>query len=338
MFVSLSRRIRPVFSLTLAALLFAAACGGGDGDGANTTQGGSLTDSQLDGSDRVDLRTSLETTYYDIDGLGTEAIFNHIEGNGPTDGEGKRGSGLTSVVWGYEWQGGPEDGDCAINSMTIKAEMVVTLPRHVSPEQLPVAIRDNWESYAKSVEVHEQTHVDIYEDGAKDLQQSMGKIDAQQTCDLLESEIKRVWTEGQNRINARQASFHGDEYTRLARQREPLSSQIEDNRSEIASLQRQIDGLGRELRDLSSGIDDLVEQIEAVDAQVKKINESSQSPQDKQAQLVVLLQQRNALQIRHNEAVEEHNDALGDRNALVKERDDLIGETNHLVDLFNWTR
>lgn len=331
----LARRL--VFVLALAALLAAPACGGGD-KGATTTQGDSRTDSRLDGSDLVELKTTLETTYYDVEGLSTEAIFNHIERNGPTDGEGKRGSGLTSVVWGYEWQGGPEEGDCSINSMTIRADMVVTLPRHVQEEQLSAEVKSNWDSYAGGVATHEQTHVDIYEAGAKELQKSMAKIGAQKSCDVLETEIKRVWNEGQNGINARQASFHNDEYGRLAGQRQPLSDKIDGNRGQIASLQRQIDSLGRELRDLSSEIEGLVGQIDSVDDQVKKVNESAQSPQDKQAQLVVLLQQRNALQGRHNAAVDEHNEALNQRNALVKQRDDLINETNELVDLFNWTR
>jgi predicted secreted Zn-dependent protease len=336
--VSLLKPSRLFLATALFVLAFGVACGGGGNGGSNAGQGGSQTDTQLDGSDLIDLKTTLETTYYDVDGLTTEAIFSYIERNGPTDGEGKRGSGLTSVVWGYEWQGGPEGGDCAIGSMTIKADMVVTLPRHIHEDQLPAVVRSHWDVYAEGVDVHEQTHVQIYEDGAKELRQSMAKIGPQKTCDQLESEIKQVWTEGQNRINARQASFHSDEYARLARQREPLSDKIDDNRSEIGTLQRQIDALGRKIRDLSTQISELEGEIAAIDAQVKKVNESSQSPQDKQAQLVVLLQQRNSLQLRHNDEVEEHNEALDDRNALVKQRDDLIDETNDLVDLFNWTR
>jgi predicted secreted Zn-dependent protease len=331
-------RLLAAFLTSLIVGLVVACGGGSGGSGGGTTQGGTTVDSQLDGSDLIELQTTLDTTYYDVDGLSTEAIFNYIERNGPTDGEGKRGSGLTSVVWGYEWQGGPSGSECAISSMTIKAEMVVTLPRHIREAQLPANIRDNWESYAEGVKVHEQTHVDIYEDGALELQEAMNEIGAKKTCDLLEAEIKRVWTEEQSEINARQAAFHNEEYTRLARQRGPLSEKIDDNRAEIASLQRQIDNLGRELRDLSSDIEELVGEIDEIDDQVKKINESQQSPQDRQAQLVVLLQQRNALQMRHNETVDEHNDVLGDRNARVLQRDNLINETNQLVDLFNWTR
>jgi predicted secreted Zn-dependent protease len=326
----------PIVLLLLTAFLLGPACR--QESGAPPSQGGSQTDSQLTGSELIELKTTLSTTYYDVDGLSTEAIFNYIERYGPTDGEGKRGSGLTSVVWGYDWQGGPEGNDCAIRSMTIRAEMVVTLPRHVRSEQLPGPIRANWQKYAESVAEHEQTHVDIYEDGAGMLQQNMAKIGPQSSCDRLESEIKRVWTEGQNLINAQQASFHSDEYARLARQREPLSARIDQNRAEIARLQRQIDGVTRQLRDLSSEIEALASDIDDIDDQVKKINESQQSPQDKQAQLVVLLQHRNALQVRHNAAVDEHNAILAARNDAAKIRDGLITETNQLVEQFNWTR
>jgi predicted secreted Zn-dependent protease len=326
--------ILAICALGLAAL--ASACGGTGGP--TTAKGGSQTSSQLDGADFIDLKTTLQTTYYDVEGLSTDAIFNYIERNGPTDGEGKRGSGLTSVVWGYEWEGGPEDGECEISSMTIKAEMVVTLPRHLRPDDLPASIRSYWDNYAGGVAEHEQTHVDIYEDGALELQRDMAKIGAQKTCDGLEAEIKRVWTEGQDRINARQADFHEEEYARLARERGPLSEKIDENREEIASLQRRIDSLAREIRALSDEIEDLVADIAEIDKQVEEVNQSSQLPQDKQAQLVVLLQQRNALQGRHNDAVDDHNDALGDRNTLVRQRDNLISDTNELVTRFNWTR
>ena len=338
MIVSLSRRIRLVSVLALVALALTAACGGGD-DKTGKTQGGSRTDSQLDASEQIQLQTSLDTTYYSVEGLTTEAVFAYIERNGPTDGEGKRGSGLTSVVWGYEWQGGPESGECTIGSMTIKADMVVTLPRHTNAAALPPDVRQNWESYAQSVATHEQTHVDIYKDGAQEIKRFMGEIGAQPSCDKLESEIKRVWSEQQNKINARQASFHSAEFARLAAQREPISKKIDANRNDVSSLQRQIDAQGRKLRDLNDEIDELAREIAAIDDQVKQINASTTlSPQDKQAQLVVLLQQRNALQGRHNEAVDEHNQALDDRDKLVAQRDALIKETNELVDLFNWTR
>jgi predicted secreted Zn-dependent protease len=286
----------------------------------------------------VVLLTSLNTEHYQVQGRTTEAIFDYIERNGPTDGEGKRGSGLTSVVWGYEWQGGPTDNRCVLRSMTIKADMEVTLPQHAEPAALPASIRMNWDAYAKSVAEHEQTHVDIYNAGAAALKQRMEAIGAQASCSQLETEIKRVWAEEQNRINQSQANFHKEEFDRLAARRAPIAAQIDANRTKINSLQRDIDGLSRRLADLRKQIDGLVAEINAIDDQIRAVNGSSDTPENKQAKLLVLVQQRNALNDRHSRAVDEYNGLLEDREALADQRDGLIATTNELVDQFNWTR
>ena len=341
--VSLPKRFQLLLLAAFAAGVLAVACGG---DKANAPTSGSATETTterrdtgttLPGTD-IQLDTSLDTTYYDVEGTTTEAIFADIEANGPTDGDGQRGSGLTSVVWGYEWQGGPESGDCSIRTMTIKAEMVVTLPKHVDENSLPADIRDNWDAYAESVAVHEQTHVDIYKAGAETIRERMLSIGPMDNCDDLETEIKRVWAEEQAQINSKQSDFHQEEADRLAAQRAPIAAQIDANRSQINSLSSQITALDNEISEARSEIDNLILQINDIDQEISAINASDESQQDKQAKLAVLIQQRNALQARHNEAVDKHNAALQQRDPLVDKRNQLIDETNQLVDEFNWTR
>jgi predicted secreted Zn-dependent protease len=330
------------------ALLLVVACGDDD-DGGQQQAGGAdgriereLSPSDPSPTDPVTgeilLDTSLETTYYDVEGTTTEAIFSHIEQNGPTDGAGKRGSGLTTVNWGYEWQGGPEVGECSIRGMTIKADMVVTLPQHVDVDSLPADIRGNWENYAASVATHEQTHVDIYEQGAEQIRQRMLAIGPQPSCDELETDIKNVWSEEQASINNQQDMFHQQEFDRLAQRRAPIEAQINANRDQISALQRQIETLDGVVKALRNEIDSLLREIDGVDQAILDVNQSNESSQDKQAKLVVLVQQRNALQERHNAAVDEYNEALAQREPLVAQRSQLIDETNKLVDEFNWTR
>ena len=349
MFVSLPRRLESLLIAAFAGGVLALACGGGN-EGAQSTpssgrDGGTSTERRDAVPPGIELDTSLETTYYSVDGKTTESIFSHIENNGPTDGEGKRGSGLTSVVWGYEWQGGPEtatcpacNSECSIRNMTVKAEMVVTLPKHVDELSLPPDIRANWEAYAESVAVHEQTHVDIYENGAGAIRARMLAIGAMSDCDELELQIKRIWDEEQANINQQQALFHQQEADRLAQQRTPIAAQIDANRATIDSLRNQISMLDAEIAGLRRDIDELILEINAIDQEIKAINDSNEPPADKQAKLVILVQQRNALQTRHNEAVDEHNGVLAQREPLANQRNALIDETNELVDVFNWTR
>jgi predicted secreted Zn-dependent protease len=329
------------FIAALAAAVFSIGCGGSDDDpgsgGGATETTRELNPAEPDDGE-IELSTSLEETYYQVEGSSTETIFSHIEQNGPTDGEGKRGSGLTSVVWGYEWQGGPEVGDCSIRSMTIMAEMVVTLPQHADTGALAENIRDDWEEYAASVAVHEQTHVDIYNQGAEAIRERMLAIGSMSTCDELEAEIKQVWAEEQAQINNEQAVFHQEEFDRLAQQRAPIAARIDANRGEINSLASEISTLNGVVKALRNEIDSLIGDINGIDTRIKEVNESSASGVDKQAELVILVQQRNALQERHNNAVDEHNAALAQREPLVTQRNQLIDETNELVDQFNWTR
>jgi predicted secreted Zn-dependent protease len=347
--VSLPRRSHLWLIAASLAVALILACGGDKGN--DDTSGGAETETRSELNSRepeirdIELDTSLEKTYYDVEGTTTESIFSHIERNGPTDGEGKRGSGLTSVVWGYEWQGGPEsascpacDSECSIRSMTIKAEMVVTLPQHVDEDSLPPEIRGEWDAYAGSVAQHEQTHVDIYLDGAGAMREAMLAIGPMASCDELEVSIEQVWDEQQAQINNQQAVFHQQEFDRLAQQRAPIAAQIDANRAKINDLRSQVTTLDGVVTALRNEIDSLITAINDVDAQIKEINESSESSEDKQAKLIVLIQHRNALQASHNNAVDEHNAALAQREPVVAQRNQLINATNDLVDEFNWTR
>jgi len=288
--------------------------------------------------ERVVVETSVSTTYYDVQGTTTEAIFSFIERNGPTDGQGKRGSGLTSVTWGYEWQGMRSGDSCAIRSMTIRADILVTLPRHADQASLPPTIRSHWQEYAQDVAAHEQRHVDIYREGALKLKTLMESIPALDSCATLETEIGRVWSEQQEAINRQQSAFHDEEALRLEAERQPLAARIEQNRASLASLQSRIAALDQRLRALRAEIDDLDKQIDDVDAQIEKVEASNQPPADKQAQLVVLIQHRNALVTRHNAAVDDHNAALAERNQLASQHAAILAETNQLVEDYNWAR
>lgn len=341
--VSRPKRFEIWLLVIVAAAALTFACGGGSETPTSSSGVDTETDSQLSpGNDQpvggIELDTSLETDYYQVEGTTTESIFNNIEQNGPTDGDGKRGSGLTSVVWGYEWQGGPEGGECAIRSMTIKADMVVTLPQHVNVDSLPAEIADDWNAYTESVAQHEQTHVDIYEEGAKTIRERMLAIGLMSNCDELEAEIKLIWAEEQARINNQQAEFHQQEFDRLAQRRAPISAQIDANRVEIKALEDQIGPLDTLIKDLRTTIDELSIEIDNVDQAITVVNDSEQSAADKKQKLDVLIQQRNALLERHNDAVDSHNAALAQYESLVSQRNALIVETNKLVDEFNWTR
>ena len=340
--------VRRAGVVALAGLLLftLVACGGGNDDPESpatsvppaTIISGSTAALE---APRVDLTTSEATTYYPVTGTTTEDIFASIEANGPTDNVGQQGSGLTSVDWEYKWTGDKApSGECSIRELTVSAAIVVELPQHQDEALLPVTLLSNWQEYAQGVADHEQRHVDIYLEGAQDIQAAMREIDVQENCDLLEEIIDEVWNDQQARINALQDSFHNDENARLAASRGPLELEIDANRDKLESLQAQIAVLDQQISTLQSEIAVFDNEVANIDTQIKQINQQfpNELPETIRQRLEQLIEQSNDLLSTYNQKVEEHNAAVFARNALSDQYDALLLETNQMVDEYNWTR
>ena len=322
----------------LALTLFLTACKGSNA--ATPTVTPTAGAQSIDVGD-VQLQTSLKTTYYTVQGATTEQIFASIEASGPKDAQGTRGSGITSVVWGYKWSGNEQnDGSCSIGTMTIQADMTVTLPQHADESSLSDSIRQHWDTYAAGVAAHEQHHVDIYLQGAGDIKQKMQSLGVMSDCDTLDKQIKTVWSDEQARIDGLQQAFHAEENARLAAEREPIQNQINSDRSQLTSLQSQIDALDTQTAQLAKDISDLRSQEDSLDAQINQILVAfpGTKPDTVQQRLQSLIQQSNDLLSQDNAKVDQHNNALTQRAALAAQHDALVQTTNDLVESYNWTR
>jgi predicted secreted Zn-dependent protease len=320
------------------------ACGGDDPespeDSVPPSTIVSVSTPQLD-SPAIDLDTTQSTTYYSVSGSTTEEIFASIEENGPTDDVGQQGSGLTSVEWEYKWTGDQAaSGECSIRGLSIRATIVVELPQHEDEAGLSETVRANWLAYVQGVAEHEQRHVDIYFQGAREIKAAMEEVGVEPTCDALEALIDDIWNEEQARINGLQETFHSEENARLAASRDPLEQQIEANRAQLQSLQGQISALDQQINHLRAEIAVFDNEVMSIDAQVKQINEQfpDELPPAIRDRLEQLIQQSNDLLLKYNQRVEEHNGAIHARNALSEQYDALLFETNQLVDQYNWTR
>ena len=289
----------------------------------------------------IRLLTTEETTFYPVDGTTPEEVFASIEANGPTDNGGQRGSGLTSVDWEYKWtRDKAPSGACSIRELTIAADITIELPQHVDEAILSESVRTNFRAYAQGVELHERRHVDIYLEGARDIQAAMEKVGVEDTCDLLEARIDAIFNDEQARINGLQETFHSEENSRLAASRGPIEAQIEANRAELDWLQSQIYALDQEINHLRSEIAVFDNEVVSIDAQIKQINDQfpNDLPDAIRERLAQLIEQSNDLLAAYNQKVEQHNTAITSRNALSDQYDAVLTETNNLVDQYNWTR
>ena len=296
--------------------------------------------SEID-SPRIELETTLSTTYYEVNGTATEDIFASIEANGPTDNAGSQGSGLTSVDWEYVWSGDlAPSGACSIRELTISADITIELPQHADEASLSETLSANWQAYAQGVAEHEQRHVDIYLAGAEAIRAALEALGSEESCEELEGRIDKIWGDQQALINGLQETFHSEEDARLAAQRTPLEVQIEATRSELDSLRSRIYELDQEIGRLRAEIRVFDNEVASIDAQIKQINDQfpNDLPDTIRQRLEDLIEQSNDLLFSYNQRVDEHNATIHVRNALSDQYDSLLLETNQIVEEYNWTR
>jgi len=169
--------------------------------------------------------TSVSTRYYPVRGTTTPAIFAAIDANGLVETSGQRALGLTST----EWKVNSGDVDvravpCVFPSLTVTLHLVVMLPRHETPDDLPADLRDRWERFVARVAAHEQRHVDIYLEGARAMKARLEATRTAVSCADLEKAIDAAWRAQQADIERAQAEFHAEDATRARSRCRPGST------------------------------------------------------------------------------------------------------------------
>jgi predicted secreted Zn-dependent protease len=226
----------------------------------------------------VGVETSVSTNYYPVRGATTAAIFAAIDANGLVETSGQRAVGVTSA----EWKLTSGDVDvravpCVFPSLTVMLHLVVMLPRHETPDDLPGELRDRWERFVARVAAHEQRHVDIYLEGAKAMKARLEATRTAVSCADLEKAIDAEWRAQQADIERAQAEFHVVDETRARSEREALQTRLDGTRARLEPADAEIRRLDTELADLRSQVDagraDLVAQHNALTGQRRALAE-----------------------------------------------------------------
>lgn len=239
----------------------------------------------------VAVETSVSTRYYSVRGTTTQEIFAAIDANGLVETSGQRAVGMTSADWKLT------SGDvnvravpCVFPSLTVILNLVVTLPRHETPDEMPADLRDRWERFAARVATHEQRHVDIYLEGAKAMKARLEALRTAVSCAKLEKAIDAEWRAQQADIERAQTEFHAADEATARSEREALQARLDGTRAQLEPMDAEIRRLDTELADLRN-------QFEAGRAE--------------------LAAQHNALAGRRRALGEEYNRLAADANGLI---------------------
>ncbi len=203
----------------------------------------------------VGIETSVETRYYPVRGTTTAAIFAAVDANGLVE-RGQRAVGITSADW--KLTSGDVDVravPCVFPSLTVLLHLVVTLPRHETPDDLPADLRDHWERFVARVAAHEQRHADIYLEGAKAMKARLEALRTAVSCAGLERAIDAEWRAQQADIERAQAEFHAVDGTTARSEREALQARLDGTRAQLEPVEAEMRRLDTELADLRRQVD-----------------------------------------------------------------------------------
>lgn len=87
----------------------------------------------------------------------------------------------------YSYRYGPIDGGCAVQSVDVSVQLVVTAPQWDPPASAASALVDSWRAYESRALLHERGHEQISVDGAMELRQQLMDFSTPTSCTEFEA-------------------------------------------------------------------------------------------------------------------------------------------------------
>lgn len=269
----------------------------------------------------VEASSTSRDHFYDVRGGTADAVFSSIGKKGLGNTPGRAASGLTESKLSYSLEstyGGHKP--CQILSLQLRLEIVVTLPRHASPNTLSANARRNWEIYATAVEAHEYRHVEIELRGLEELSTRLrrsireGKITApgKSAC---ANYVDELLSQQRTLTRSRHEEFHRES-----------AREVRDLQAEARGRLEEFDEETRQDRVTLAEFDQLIRTV-----RIEYENEVAALQQ-------LAYGQRAEAQAAASMLVEELNAAIAQRNALVEAIEERLVARNTLVEDLLWVR
>jgi predicted secreted Zn-dependent protease len=160
-------------------------------------------------------KVAVETVYYDVRGGDAQALLAYMLRHGPGGPTG-RALGTTSAVLSHDSDFSGE-ARCRLQNYRVDLDLVVRLPRLANGQQLSGSLSRQWTSFAEHVRVHENTHVTIYKRCAGRIEQRVRALDRSMSCQALQSRMRRIFDEENDRCDGEHRTFDAREETRILR-------------------------------------------------------------------------------------------------------------------------
>ncbi len=131
--------------------------------------------------------------YYSIHGRTLEDIDKELQKHGPQlHGEGARHPGATRMEFNTKISYGEKNGRCRVANAHVILKVRMTLPRWRQRRHADPDTRLIWDTLSADIKRHEESHVVIAKNHARELENALNAIYPKKDCDLVAAKAKEV--------------------------------------------------------------------------------------------------------------------------------------------------
>jgi len=132
-------------------------------------------------------------SYFSIGGSTLDEIESELATRGPrVQNSGRRHPGVTQMEFKTRIGFGEQDGSCRVVQADVTVKAKVILPKWRRPKRADADVRLIWDTLASDIKRHEESHVVIAKNHARELEQALRAIPPQQNCKQVGDKVKVV--------------------------------------------------------------------------------------------------------------------------------------------------
>lgn len=132
-------------------------------------------------------------SYFSVGGRTLEEIEKELSKRGPqVKTTGNRHPGATRMVFTSRIGYGEKDGSCRIMAATVTVKTHVILPRWRQRAKADAETRVFWDTLSSDIKRHEESHVVIAKNHARELEDALKSSAAQKTCAQATAKAKEI--------------------------------------------------------------------------------------------------------------------------------------------------
>lgn len=147
-------------------------------------------------------------SYFPISGLTLPEIESQLRTRGPKlESTGMRHPGATNLAFNTSVDYVERDGRCHVSDATVSVKAKVTLPRWRNRNRAKQEVRLVWDTLAKDIKRHEESHLSIAKNHARQLEDAIDGTRGTGPCAALEKRVKAKVAEIMARHDAAQTRF-----------------------------------------------------------------------------------------------------------------------------------